>query len=350
MAKWGEGDPRWIVEERADATNVNNWHWSEKNATNWSKDKLKELLTGLKIENAQYSAQIKEITKCEGEATANNRKAKLIFFYEWVINGDWEATLKSSENKTVYKGNFEVPNLSEEHDRPEDVDVSIHIKDSKQQKLYEFMKTEGIKLIREQFAAYIRLLKEEYSQGLILPTNKENAPSTTPLKTTPGDKKIVLSPETNKALPASASSDNGSGGVKILTKKLTLTEEFKCQVGEIYDVFVDINRVRAFTHHQNIVYEPEKGGKFALFDSNVTGSFIELVRNKKIVMSWRNKRWPENHFSTATLEFAEKEDCTEISLSQTGIPQNFVENTEEGWKNFYFHSIKQTFGYGSRLM
>jgi len=27
MAKWGEGDPRWIVEQRADATNVNNWHW-----------------------------------------------------------------------------------------------------------------------------------------------------------------------------------------------------------------------------------------------------------------------------------------------------------------------------------
>lgn len=27
MAKWGHGDPRWIVEERADATNVNNWHW-----------------------------------------------------------------------------------------------------------------------------------------------------------------------------------------------------------------------------------------------------------------------------------------------------------------------------------
>jgi hypothetical protein len=29
MAKWGEGDPRWIVEERPDATNVNNWHWFE---------------------------------------------------------------------------------------------------------------------------------------------------------------------------------------------------------------------------------------------------------------------------------------------------------------------------------
>ena len=41
MAKWGEGDPRWIVEERPDATNVNNWHWSEKNADSWSKLKFK---------------------------------------------------------------------------------------------------------------------------------------------------------------------------------------------------------------------------------------------------------------------------------------------------------------------
>ena len=29
MAKWGEGDPRWIVEQRADSHNVNNWHWKE---------------------------------------------------------------------------------------------------------------------------------------------------------------------------------------------------------------------------------------------------------------------------------------------------------------------------------
>ena len=41
MARWGEGDPRWIVEERPDATNVNNWHWTEKNADAWSKAKIK---------------------------------------------------------------------------------------------------------------------------------------------------------------------------------------------------------------------------------------------------------------------------------------------------------------------
>lgn len=43
------GDPRWIVEERPDATNVNNWHWTEKNATPWSKERLTNLLKYYKI-------------------------------------------------------------------------------------------------------------------------------------------------------------------------------------------------------------------------------------------------------------------------------------------------------------
>jgi len=54
MAKWGEGDPRWIVEERPDATNVNNWHWTEKNATPWSKDRLHQLFQDFKI--GKYAA------------------------------------------------------------------------------------------------------------------------------------------------------------------------------------------------------------------------------------------------------------------------------------------------------
>ncbi|MRA94220.1 hypothetical protein GH868_30305, partial [Bacillus thuringiensis] len=87
------GDPRWIVEERADATNVNNWHWTEKNATPWSNDKLKELLEGLELEDDKHKCQIKEVTKIEGEASASNRKAKLIFFYEWVITAKWKGKL-----------------------------------------------------------------------------------------------------------------------------------------------------------------------------------------------------------------------------------------------------------------
>ena len=36
------------------------------------------------------SCEITDLTKMEGEATANNRKGKLIFFYEWVLSGSWQ--------------------------------------------------------------------------------------------------------------------------------------------------------------------------------------------------------------------------------------------------------------------
>ncbi|XP_035214089.1 activator of 90 kDa heat shock protein ATPase homolog 1-like, partial [Stegodyphus dumicola] len=89
MAKWGEGDPRWLVEERPDATNVNNWHWTEKNACQWSKEKFNEILIGTKMETDFASCEITEITKCNGDAVVNNRKAKLIFFYEWGLEMKW---------------------------------------------------------------------------------------------------------------------------------------------------------------------------------------------------------------------------------------------------------------------
>lgn len=122
MAKWGEGDPRWIVEERPDATNVNNWHWTEKNAGPWSVDRIKELFKDLLIESDIAELKFDEVEKCEGEASANNRKGKLIFFYEWDLSIKWSGKLKNSEK--TYSGNVNVPNLSEEND-PSELDVGI---------------------------------------------------------------------------------------------------------------------------------------------------------------------------------------------------------------------------------
>jgi activator of HSP90 ATPase len=66
-------------------------------------------------------------------------------------------------------------------------------------------------------------------------------------------------------------------------------------------------------------------------------------------MNWRNKRWPEGYFSVATLEFEEREDDTLLKLTQTGVPANFYENTEDGWRNFYWNAIRQKFGFGSKI-
>lgn len=135
MAKWGEGDPRWIVEERPDGTNVNNWHWTEKNAGPWSVDRIKELFKDVPIQSDLADIQFTEVEKCDGEASANNRKGKLIFFYEWDLSIKWSGKLRDGTKK--YSGKVKIPNLSEENDVSElDVSKSRHaVKKTAQNKM-----------------------------------------------------------------------------------------------------------------------------------------------------------------------------------------------------------------------
>ena len=70
MAKLGEGDDRWIVKERDDGKNCNNWHWSETNLTEWSKERLTELLCAVVVfEDSTGVCKISEFEKCTGDVT-----------------------------------------------------------------------------------------------------------------------------------------------------------------------------------------------------------------------------------------------------------------------------------------
>lgn len=351
MAKWGEGDPRWIVEDRPDATNVNNWHWSEKNASGWSKDKLRSLLEGMVLKKEGLcTVKLNSLSKCEGEATANNRKGKLIFFYEWVLTIDWVATLDDPDAAEA-KGTLEVPNLSEENDPHEvDVNVSITAGGSSADSVKTYLRTEGTKVIQEKLGQYLTALREEYAQDLILPTTQSSAP--------PQDKSrtVINSVPTRPATDTSVGStitpmssmDLGSG-CRLDVKELLLQHTFKCRADELYHAFTVTEMVTAFTRN-SVKMEPVKGGKFELFGGNITGTFDQLEDNKLLVQQWRFKTWPVGHHSTVTISFTQKDDCTEISLKQTGIPASDYDRTREGWHTYYWESIKRTFGFGATLM
>lgn len=94
-------------------------------------------------------------------------------------------------------------------------------------------------------------------------------------------------------------------GCKLDVKTLTFSETFQCQAKDLYDVFTTTQLAAAFTHGPAQV-EPSRGGEFVLFGGNITGKFEELVRNEKIVQTWRYKQWPSGHYSQVTLEFVQK--------------------------------------------
>lgn len=260
MAKWGEGDPRWIVEERPDAVNVNNWHWTEKNATPWSKERLRSLFTDFAIDEAPIKCRISSVTTVDGEATANNRKGKLIFFYEWNIVVKWTGEL--DEGAKSFGGDVTIPNLSEENDLDEvQINISLDESNDESERLRKFMYNIGRDRVRKQLGIYLKELREEFSKGLILPKKDDPvAPGSKPVKpdsvsniTSGFNKKISMQPI--NSVPAS-----GPLGYKLSVKTITSEETFQCQASDLYEVLTDQTRCSAFTSGPSKV-EAFKGGK-----------------------------------------------------------------------------------------
>ena len=77
-------------------------------------------------------------------------------------------------------------------------------------------------------------------------------------------------------------------------------------------------------------------------------NLISQVSEEKIVMLWRFKSWPEGHHSTVKITLDQKDDRTELTLVQTGIPEEDFERTKSGWKQYYWEAMKRTFCWGMR--
>ncbi|XP_042101954.1 putative activator of 90 kDa heat shock protein ATPase homolog 2 isoform X3 [Ovis aries] len=290
MAKWGQGDPRWIVEEREDGTNVNNWHWTERDATSWSKGRLRELLVGITVENEAGRCEISELKQVEGEASCSSRKGKLIFFYEWNIKLGWKGILRESGAK--HKGLIEIPSLSEENE-VDDTEVNVSKKKGDGDILKDLMKTAGTAKVREALGDYLKALKTEFTMGMILPTKAMAVQELT-----------VKRKLSQNALQIQASSPVALG-VRIPTVALHMTELFDTAIEQLYRIFT-----------------------------------VKDLTNKKIVMKWRCRNWPEEHYAVVALNFVPTLEQTELQLDCEGVPICEEENMKFCWQKQHFEEIK----------
>ncbi|CAB3396725.1 unnamed protein product [Caenorhabditis bovis] len=345
MAKWGEGDPRWIVEERADATNVNNWHWSEKNATPWSQNRLKELLNGFEIEDGAVVIKIDDIKKIEGEATANNRKAKLIFLYEWVIEAGFTARISGSQEE--YKGKFDIPNLSDENDASE-VDVTGTLTGNQNgplaNEVRKVLSRKAVEKIQELMGIYIRELKEEFSKGLILPTDKIKPQVVTKGKTTVVDKR-----QFQNTVVADKDASTSKNNEIFTVKDVTVSDNYKAPPERVFEAISEHQYVRSWTNNSVSEWDFKVGGKFSLFGGNVTGSFTKIEPNKEVETKWRLKKYPNDHHATIKFLLKDNGSETEFKIEATEVPTHLADETQTGLDRYYLTSIARAFGFSTRI-
>jgi len=339
MARFDERDPRWIVEEREDGTNVKNWHWTEKDCTAWSKSRLTELLLNCPLsEEASVFVQTTGLQSLKGEAFINNRKNKLYTSFELNVKIGYSGKVRDGDGVIIGddEGVIEVPNLSDEQE-PEDWEFRITPagNDAAAQRIKSAILGSGRVKLRSVLSIYV----DELKAGV--PINKSTADVT--------EAQPVKAAAQKKAPEMQRDDRTTQAGYH----ELRLEERYHANPQDIFDCFTIAGKLQAFTQSPAKV-DASVGGEFSWFDGAVSGRFVELDPPTKLVLDWRFSNWTENHFSKVTLVLKNPESgLTVLSLHQIKIPEedsyghgNVLEVTESGWRNQILTRIKAVFGYG----
>ncbi|KAE8132347.1 activator of Hsp90 ATPase [Aspergillus pseudotamarii] len=322
--------------------NPNNWHWVNKDASGWAKDYLKGKLCTLSAEENGVTAKISNLLSMDGDVDVSQRKGKVITLFDVKVQLEYEGKTKDEESVS---GTITIPEVA--HDTEEDeyvFEIDIYSESSSKQPVKDLVRSKLLPQLRQELAKLAPALITEHGKDI------QHAPGENPSK---GFTAPTYHPQAKKDTPAPKTTTTTTGGkVAVNTTTVIASDEFRTTAEELYSTFTDPQRIAAFTRGAPRQFEgAQVGGKFAIFDGNVTGEYTKLEKPTQIVQKWRLAQWPEGHFSSLEINFDQNDvdGVTQMRVSWTGVPVGQEDVTKQNWEMYYVRSIKQTFGFGTIL-
>lgn len=340
MAKVGEGDPRWLVQDRNDGKNVGNWHWSEKSLFPWAKTELEGTFADCLIfENDQHKVWFAGVDSFKGDMYVNNRKGKILFIWDVNLYLKWKGIIKGTgEEPPVYSGKVECTDITVTDD---DFNTRFTIDDgdsAKGREVLAVVKAHAVDVVKREFAAMIKKMAEIHQSS----SRTDSPGSTSPA---PLPKPIAVTP-----IPTTTTTTTTSGQ-QLNVRTVSQVVKFHTNSSSLFETLLDPQRVSAFTGSAAQI-SSEKGSAFKLFGGSVCGVVEDAIPGVKIAQKWRFASWPEDHYSQVTIDLFEDKNggdkCT-VKLTQVGVPEADYDRTRYGWEEHFWRRIKAVFGWSYKV-
>lgn len=368
MAKYGEGDSRWIVSERNDGRNVGSWHWEERNATQWSRERLHELFENKQlVQTDSLSVVCTGVSSLTGDAYINQRKGKLIPGYEVELKLGYSAFVPNDQSNEPSTGTIHFPYIADENE-DEDPEVKVLLPAGGGNDTAKAAKHAIQKDALKDLISTVKQWEREMHAG-----GPAGAHANSSAAQKADAKQQQQRDNNSAAVDASTSSSTASEKKKKEWESrssrhngyLCLMEEFLCRPNDLYrcvqsfiPLFIvptacmlyvvsftplakfalrcvccccfpyrtltEADRIKSFSRAEASV-DAKKGGSFSMFDGNVNGTFVELEQDEKIVQQWRFSNWPAEKYSDVKITFDEPEHGkTFLILEQSNIPASGI--------------------------
>uniref|UniRef100_A0ABI7VRK3 Activator of Hsp90 ATPase homologue 1/2-like C-terminal domain-containing protein n=1 Tax=Felis catus TaxID=9685 RepID=A0ABI7VRK3_FELCA len=128
--------------------------------------------------------------------------------------------------------------------------------------------------------------------------------------------------------------------VRLLSSSLKLTFKRKWRI-PLCSTLLEIQassptglgvRIPTVTLHMTELFDPTVEQLYSIFT-------VKDLTNKKIVMKWRHRNWPEG-IATVALNFVPTPGQTELQLDCKGVPVCKEEGMKSCWQKQHFEEIK----------
>jgi uncharacterized protein YndB with AHSA1/START domain len=90
-----------------------------------------------------------------------------------------------------------------------------------------------------------------------------------------------------------------------MSKPIHQEVDFKASPQQVYAALTDAKRFSAFSGLPSLI-DCQGGGAFKCFGGQITGRFIELTPNQRIVQTWHVAMWPDGVDSTVKFQLKEQ--------------------------------------------
>lgn len=118
---------------------------------------------------------------------------------------------------------------------------------------------------------------------------------------------------------------------------------FNATPEEVFEALVD-PKIHTKMTGAKATGAPKAGARITAWDGYITGKNIRLVKGKLIIQEWETDQWPKGH-KASTLKFTlkKKGKGTELTMMQTDVPAEQLDDYADGWKKYYWAKMKKFF-------
>lgn len=128
-----------------------------------------------------------------------------------------------------------------------------------------------------------------------------------------------------------------------MSESIKLTANFSVKPKVIYNAWLSGKEHTAMTGGKATA-SAKTGGSYSAWDNYIKGKNLELVKNKRILQSWRSSEFPKDCMNSFLLiKLDETAAGTKLTIIHSEIPVGQGKSYKSGWVEHYFNPMKEYF-------